>query len=350
MEMKLEVNDLFSHMVLLGIAQIVSWNEDDAVTLCWKNPEMVEVDHVLSSLSIDEVAQAVWDFKELVKSERDIISKKVAVDSKENPTYRSPLSPRIGPLGHSNLCAYFDTRIRILDSVEQEDLLLSKMVGSLGLPAYWEHECLGKKKPTLDEGASKWEMSNRRSGLEFFTNEYLDATSQIDEYSIEEIKRHLCGDTKTYGKDSYVCGFHEPSKVDVLMAWIAYQGLSSFPTRPVSDSDTRASLSVSTIESKLGGKSKIWFVLPVSERRITLEKYVSLCRSNALTEYARQDICSYELPQSGKQMVHCRLDANYLLKHGVKRAVVFERLEYKVSKNEKYTSYWALPGKVISIE
>lgn len=355
MEMSLEADDLFSHMVLLGLAHMVRWDKHSPVVINWKSPELAVIDCEPSGLNIEEASLAVWNYKELIKFELPVISCDVEIISKKLPpknktvedklAQHSPLSPRIGALSDDDLCSYYKTRHAIVDSIGSDNGLLSEVIGGLGSASYWARKQKETDKLVPDGGASKWEMADRRRGDEFFRSDYLDIFNKhIAGYSLECVREHLQGHKVTEDKESYTCGFSIPSKKDVLRAWVAYHGFAAFPTRPVTRYPRRSSLSSSTVEVE-GGKT--WFVLPAPKEPITLERYLSVCRSDALIDTARAYVSGKDEQPCARQRLSSK-HHEYLHSHGVDYIVLFEKNVHKASKSD--TSYWALPGKCIAID
>ena len=355
MRMHGSVRELLSHMEMVGLASIVSAMQERSsgpgrrpVVLGWEAPDTMSVSFAgEEELTVDTAASCVREYLDLLASQDDVIRRCVTVAG--NP--HSPLSPRIAKsMTAEEWSSYQDARDGIIDEVEGENPLFTSLVGALGFPAYWSTGLTGQKgKLDLDLGASSWEMATRNSGNEFMKTKYLDLLlTACSKLSIQEIAERIRGEvTDDLGKDRNSCGLHAPASLDALMSWVAITGISAFPTRPVTAGSV-GSISTAVLKTRVDGRKRTYFVLPVTERPVTLTRYESLCRCAGLYRAADRS-----LERSAQSRSHdTALDASpeqselWLRAHGVRYIATFQRF---IGGSASCPEYYALAGSLARV-
>lgn len=344
-------------MELLGLASIMAEMGAHAerraghamatspILLGWESPDTMVLRTVGGDVSVEDVAASVHEYLGLLAGEADVISRSVPVGGKSH----SPLSPRVAPvMTREELESYQDVRTDILDEVGGENRLFERLVSSLGFPAYWTERNDGSKgTPDLYQGASRWEMAPRNQGSEFMRQKYLENMRACAGLSEDDIAARIRGEkAESLGKERNACGLHAPAHLDVLMTWIALNGISQLPTRPVTDGAV-GSISTGAIVAKVGGRRRVFFVLPVTSNPVTLERYAAICRSSAICRLASHALSV--APRMGHissdpELEHAR---SWLRAHGVGRVAVFER---HVGGTSSCPEYYALDGSLVAVE
>lgn len=344
MRLKGSVNDLLAHMEMLGLARILEWDNqtDGTITVYWPDPRTMEIGLLGRELSLGQVAAAVRRYLQKVNAEMDDLEKSVIIGGKEH----SPFSPRVAKeLSREEWKQYFDCRSNAVDALEKRNPLFVSLLGALGSASYWPAKNDSKKaSPNLDLGASLWEMAPRNSGSEFMRNKYLKLFKLIADLSPEDISQRLSGEVVESRKETRnPCGFRCPGKSDLLMSWIAYQGISCFPTRAVTEGGSRNhdALSVGTMEVHLpNDQQSTYFVLPVPTRQITLSRYLACCRYQGLCIQAEGLVSP---SSTALDTPACATSAEWLKRHGIGHVAMF--LRHK-GGTKNCPEYWAEPGRV----
>lgn len=350
MKLNLSVKDLFNHMLILGLAQIVEEEmpESSHVTVCWPDPQSAEINWLDGEdLSIEEAAEAVWNFKEKllthIKPSEDgvAIDRTIEIKSAKNKSKHSPLSPRIAKKSDFTEAvwnSYFKTRNEILDSMDEVSPLFVKLVRALGFPSYWTEESAVKNyRDNLDISASLWEMAPRNSGSEFFNTKYFSRLASIEQLDSEAICKHIQGtDSDAHGDNRNASGFHCPSPTDSCQAWIAYHGMAMFPARPVTHGSC-----VSVTQGVLSRGREKRFVLPVPDVPITIDRYAAISRNDSLyTQVANPE------PNQHGNLTKAR-DSSWLVAHGITHIEEFARFR---GGSDSCPEYFALEGRISAIK
>jgi hypothetical protein len=351
MKLNLSVNDLFNHMLVLGLAQIVEEEMPEAghVTICWPDPQTSEIGWLDGGdLSINEAAEAVWSFKEKVLSHigpnggEAPIDRTIQIRGAKGVRDCSPLSPRIAnkpAFTEAVWSSYFGVRNEILDSMDEVSPLFVRLVRALGFPSYWsELSSIRSIQGNLDIGASSWEMAPRNSGSEFFTNKYIPLLKGImkslDAGDIAKHVQGICSDAR--GTDRNASGLHRPSPTDSCRSWIAYHGLALFSVRPVTQGSC---VSVSQGLLSLGGNTE--FVLPIPTKPITIGSYAAASRFDGIYLLASGSSGGQDAARSRAQ------DVSWFAAHGIAYIIEFTRFK---GGSASCPEYFALEGHVSALE
>lgn len=365
MELKGVASDLLSHLFLLGAAAIIEQDEEiiSPATITWKDPTTMQLSTLDGAIDFDDLANAIWRYKEKTLSERDLLERTITIDIRSNtqsdaqPKNHSPISPRVASsLSDTEWKAYFTTRTQIIDGLIRPNVLITRLACSLGYPSYWSASENGKDKAlNLYHGASTWEMASRKSGREFIINKYLKMLNYIAPLTVDDIAARLTFTiTDSKKEKGNACGFHKPESVgctDVLIAWIAYHGIACFPTRPVVNCTALfGSLSTGVIVMRKDHR-RVFFTLPITNQPVTLARYLSLCRSSSLYRATRWAFDVETSPQCtsmlSSSVAPIARDIIFLNDHQVHQIALFERYEDDSSKQS--VEYWALPGRIATL-
>lgn len=148
---------------------------------------------------------------------------------------RSPLgkpiglfSPRVLAMAKDVLPVWAGWRREELDRVDLDDLD-RRMIGALGEPAYWRWQV---KDYEPDQGASRWDMADRRSGREFVKDRLQKFAGAVVTLTPHEAWEGLTGleirDRVGRNKDDSQTptGFAPPQPMDAAYAWCVLWGIS----------------------------------------------------------------------------------------------------------------------------
>jgi hypothetical protein len=354
MKLNLSVNDLFNHMLVLGLAQIVEEEMPEAghATVCWPDPQTAEIGWLNGEdLSIGEAAEAVWDFKEKILSyvgpngDGTAIDGTIQIRGAKKARDCSPLSPRIAnkpdfteAVWHS----YFGTRNKILDSMDEVSPLFVKLARALGFPAYWsEISGISTRRDDVRLSVSLWDMTPTNGGGEFYSRKYFKLlTTRMRSLTREDIAERIQGDRLDIQNSSqsaeYAAGLHRPASTDGCLSWIAYHGIALFPARPVTNGSC-VSVTLGVIDK--GRKQE--FVLPIPDKPVTLGRYAAVSRYDGLYVLAAELQTNQN---AGNLMAQ---DVAWLVAHNVTHIITFKRFKDTSGKNPEY---YALGGHVFTIE
>lgn len=351
MELNLSVDDLFNHMLVLGLAQIVEEEmpEKGHVTVCWPDPQTAKIGLLNGGdLSIEKAAKAVWSFKEKILSHVSPNGGGVAIDGTIQVTGAkgvrdcSPLSPRVvtnkSDFTEDAWRSYFETRNDILDSMDETSPLFVKLARAFGFPTYWsEISGVRSRRNDVTLSVSLWDMTPRNGGREFYSQKYLKLlTTCMRSLTETDIAERILGNQLDAKSDEYAAGLHQLLLTDRCLSWIAYHGIALFPARPVTNG-TCVSVTLGVIDKE--GKKE--FVLPIPDKPITLDRYAAVSRYDGLY------VLAAKLLGMNQNADHLMEQAAWLVAHGITHIITFERFKDDSGKCPKY---FACEGHVSTIE
>lgn len=348
MRMSGSAQDLFSHMKLLGLAAIVSSYRSQGgggslspVTVWWESPDTMTLSTVSQDITVEEAAECVRTYLDDLIRDVEVIQRTVKVGGKGH----SPLSPRIAKeLNDGEWASYQSARQSIVDHSEREVPFFANLVNALGFPAYWSTTLdESKGKPNLDLGASLWEMAPRNQGSEFMKNKYLKHMHACERLSVSDIVDRINGDGLDHGGElRNASGLHSPAYIDLLLSFIALSGIELFPTRPITVGKA-GSVSTAVTTQRVDGRKRSYFVLPITRRAVTLERYKSICRNSAIYRIADAAVCD---PSFSKTEPLMGASATWLHSHDVSHLVVFHRF---IGGTPSCPEYYANEGGIVSV-
>lgn len=348
--------DLFSHVFAVGLVAILreEMHSPRPLGLRWVDPTALVVEPLGGgSLPIEEAAGATKDFISKLAQHLSTINCRVVVGGKSH----SPLSPRITKAfaeGERN--EYFAKRLSALDDMRAVSPLFVRLVNALGFPSYWsELSSIKALQGNLDISASTWEMAPRNSGSEFFVNKYVPFLEMLAGLGADEVACRLVGTVEDAAKaDRNTCGLHRPGPTDVLRSWVAFHGLASFPTRPLTRGSC-CSVAVGVLRPLPKQRGKTYFVVPVPCETVSLERYEAACRYAGLYELARSAVGDMRADGAGfavEKTAHLpdgpgsARACMWLRAHGIGQVALFERYQ---GGSASCPEYFALEGHVLSI-
>lgn len=346
MRLELSANNLFSHMLALGLASMLDEDSEieSPVLMRWGSPQEVEI--IAGDGHLDErcAARAVRRF---ICAVAECESSLAATEVVSGASH-SPASPRIAKkLTDDEWVRYFSARRNIVDEAESSVPLFAKLVCSLGFPCYWsELSTVKALKGNLDIGASVWEMAPRNSGSEFMKNKYFKMLRSIAGEEDDAIVARLVGaEANSDGESRNACGFHAPGSEDTLRAWIALHGMASFDVRPVTH---RSCSAISSGVVRDDTTRATYFVLPVPDSFASLQRYRAIARNASCHSLARFLLGSKGGGGSRSTgSASMEFAVQWLSNHGVAALALFPR---KKGGTQNCPEYYAMEGSIRLLE
>lgn len=340
------VDQAFGHLLLVGLCAI---SEHQGMANCriqWTGTmDPCPILHFDGTWPA--VCQAVNDHAAKVHADLSWIHEDIAITKKKptgtKTTMRALFSPRIGTPDREGWWAdYVERRATALDRMTGQpvDWLGLRLVGALGMPAYWGPVL--NKKLDVDYGASRWEMKTRNIGMEFVSERFRALAAAVADRTPDEISQGLLGQTHNdeHGKpttaDSRLAtGLRSPGPVDAVTAWCALWGLSQFPICH----HVRA---LSGTAGYVGRFSGGHFVLPVPGAPTRLSRYRAI-----VTGAHTQNALPETLLDQRSAAAHAERQASlaWLADRSVAALVAFPM---HVTSNQNAPERWAEVGTVVS--
>lgn len=288
------ISDLFVHCTGLGLAVILEEESGQGVGIRWVDQEHMEV-RPEADLDDDEIS-AIVKRHATKAAESEWLSSDIPMSKAKNTDkdrLRSPLSPRIGNLDDDNYRLFDDARNRLIDSLSVSCFSELRFLCNLGRPAYWSNEMKvsdAKNKP--DNGASFWEMGDRRRGDDFVRCRLRKLAKTVSRRDHVALKNGLVGIApldEIAGKNAIesttATGLRSKGISDNAQAWCALWAISLFPVRPVvSAKNPVHSNTVGTFKSRRAG---VFFCLPIFKELVALERVRGVLRGSALYGFAQ---------------------------------------------------------------
>lgn len=335
MRIKGLVSDLYCHMLLVGIAEIVSLQQDqcDPVTFGWENPETMVLKSLTGDLDAETIAEHVHRYITLTIEELPTIGQQMQVDKGKH----SPLLSYIPALKPERLKEQMGMRQQITDAVFDIDPLFIQLAGSFGLPSYWFK---GSSKITdFGKAKSHWEMAPSNRGSDFL-QKYFKLAGALSVLPEEEIANRLHGAAqiplKEDKEERNTNGLHAPGATDALLSWIALHGIALFGVRPTTTGHHGA-ITVGTLTAEGKDGTKTFFTLPVTSKPVTLSKYRAICRSSAIAEIAAGYLGHKSPAKAISWMNSNGIEFIYLFEKGCRNDTV------------KVKEYYAYAGEAIQV-
>lgn len=288
------ISDLFVHCAGLGLAAILEKESGQGVGIRWVDQEHMEVrpeadldDDEISAIVKQHAAKAAES--EWLSSDTPMLKEK----NTHKDRLRSPLSPRVGSLDDGNYRLFDNARNRLIDSLDVAYYLELRFLCNLGRPAYWSNEMkVGDAKNKPDNGASFWEMGDRRRGDDFVRCRLRKLAKTVSERDHITLKNGLVGIApldEIAGKNAIesttATGLRGKGITDNAQAWCALWAISLFPVRPVvSTKNAVHSNTIGVFKSKGAG---VFFCLPIFKELVTLERVRGVLRSSSLYGFAQ---------------------------------------------------------------
>ena len=288
------ISDLFINCTGLGLAAILEEECGQGVGIRWVDQEHMEV-RPEADLDDDKISAIVKRHASRA-TESEWLSFDVTMLKEKNTDknrLRSPLSPRIGNLDGDNYRLFDDARNRLIDSLGIACFSELRFVCNLGRPAYWSNEKKASgvnNKP--DNGASFWEMGDRRRGDDFVRCRLRKLAKTVSGRDPVALKNGLVGiapSDEIAGKNAIesttATGLRDKGMTDNAQAWCALWAISLFPVRPVVSA--KKPIHSNTIGAFKKSQSGVFFCLPVFKELVTLERVRGVLRSSSLYGFAQ---------------------------------------------------------------
>lgn len=276
-----EIDDLFSHMTLLGLASIVEDAGVPSVRVWWDAEERPVISGAFDG-GVGEVAEIVHAHVAAHVAPTSWLRDRFSFKNGPKSITVSTTAPRttapVDPLDWQRLD---DRRQGALDAMSSA--LDHRLVQGLGYRSWWYHR---GKDMRADIGANIWEMRTRNKGTEFIADRLLPLGEVLAEWPVDEIRSGLLGETlnDSHGKNKLdsrtPTGFSTPRPVDNARAWCALWALSMVPV--VHLANPSGAYPAYLARDKVGVGSPHQLLMPVPDTPVSLARMRALLRSEQL--------------------------------------------------------------------
>lgn len=277
-----EIDDLFSHMTLLGLGALVEESGFPSVRIWWDDDEQPVIG-AGTELTDSDVASAVHAHVTRLASPTSWLRDRFSFSNGTKTLTVSTTAPRTAsPERAEDWRLLEEARQDSIDSMSSH--LERRLVAGLGYRSWWYRR---GKDLRADIGANIWEMRTRNKGTEFIADRLLPLADVVSTWTVEEIRLGLLGETvaDTHGKNSLESrtptGFSTPRPVDNARAWCALWGLSMLPVAHLNDPSLAypAYLPRRSIQAD----ERHQLLMPVPNRPVSMARMRALLRSAHLT-------------------------------------------------------------------
>jgi len=209
-----------------------------------------------------------------------------------------------------------------------------RMIGALGIPAYWSHSYSGE--PLQDDGATRWEMKTRNRGEEFVGNRLALLADAVAKRSEDQVLAGLDGsklvDERGKGELSRTpTGLRPPGPVDSARAWCALWAISQFPIRFQLNN-------IALTSGYVGDRSAGSFYLPAFRQYTSMARLRSVLGSEQLRAVATVASTSTASTRSPVKPGDLTRSPDWLLTRHVEVLVTFKMAKTaNLSAPEKWT-------------
>lgn len=275
------VLDLFSHMILWGLAEICAdagltgarghWTDD---------PSPVPVLTVQAEIP-EEVARAVHAHATRRAAEGSWLRSVAHPDPSKAGTVAT-FAPRSAMPVSAGAWQALDQRME----GERRSLpspLDGRLLQGLGYRSWW---VIRDKKMRTDLGCSPWEMRTRNKGTDVVADRLLPLAAAVSTWSEEKILQGLTGAAmddvvgKNAADSRSATGFRLPGPVDSARAWCALWGLSFLPVLPSLGAGATAPAFVHKSALEDTDQSQLLIVVPA--KPMPIARFAQLQRSASL--------------------------------------------------------------------
>ena len=255
--------DLFSHMVLWGLAAICEDAGLEEVRGSWSTDLPT---HPILHVRADpeDVAEAVLAHARLRAAEDSWLRETFALRDGAKPTTIATMAPRT---------AYPTTQAAWQELTDAQDqvtrrlpsALDARLIAGLGVRAWWRWEGTSQRP---DRGCNQWEMRTRNRGMDVVKDRLLPLASEVQGWSVQAVLDGLRGDAvndavgKNAATSRTATGFRLPGPVDNARAWCALWGLSLLPVLPRRDSGGHSPAWVRRADVEDAQQNQLLMVVP----------------------------------------------------------------------------------------
>lgn len=268
------IHQAFSHMLLLGLATIAEQEGLTGVRVHWTD----DMDPC-PVLSVDQpwkdVCEAVRNHAIRLNQKSSWLWQETVIEGKTKALF----SPRAGtPVGGEwpGLVAQRHQQVAALSDVPSDRASL-RLIGSLGMPAYWGR--VRSRKIQVDDGASRWEMTHRIQGRDFLKTRFRPLCEGVATRSPEQVSDALRGliyldhsGRPSAERSRLSAGLRLPQRTDAVTAWCALWGIACFP---IAHHLNAVSGTAGYVDEFSRGR----FVIPVPGKPFTLASMRAVCSS-----------------------------------------------------------------------
>ncbi|WP_182353195.1 hypothetical protein [Flaviflexus huanghaiensis] len=278
-----EIDDLFSHMVLLGLASVVEDSGHSPVRLVWTDEEQSAL-VAREGFGSNEIAQVVHAHAASHAARDSWLRHRFSFSKGAKSFTVSTTAPRTaGPEDPADWRRLDAVRQRSLESMPSA--LDHRFVQGLGYRSWWYRR---GKDLRADVGANIWEMRTRNKGTEFIRDRLLPLAEIVAGWPVEKVESGLLGTTldDPHGNNKLdsrsPTGFSTPRPVDNARAWCALWGLSMLPVAHLNNPSH--AYPAYSARGRVGTGSLHQLLMPVPNRQVTPARMRALLRSRQLID------------------------------------------------------------------
>jgi CRISPR-associated protein Csb3 len=226
--------DLFSHMVLWGVAAICADAGISGIRGRWSS-DRTPVPVLHATASAEEIANAVQRHVLNRSVEGSWLKEEFELrDGRRSPSYVATMAPRTAAPASAAEWRRLDADTARVGA-DLPSALDEQLIAGLGYRSWWVMEGKGMRP---DRGCSQWEMRTRNKGTDMVRDRLRPLAAEVSGWSPEKILAGLVGESTddAVGKGSLdsrsATGFRLPGPVDNARAWCALWALSLLPVIP----------------------------------------------------------------------------------------------------------------------
>ncbi|WP_054952022.1 hypothetical protein [Flaviflexus massiliensis] len=280
------IDDLFSHMALLGLSSILEDAKIGPIKLWWDDDEKpnIQIPDTVDIMGISSIVRLHAESRSLDDS---WIKETFTIQQDRKQSTISLLGPRTAsPVTSRDWEALESKREASLDKIPNHIDL--RLIQGLGYRSWWHR--VGNTT-RADAGSNIWEMRTRNRGTEFLPDRLLPVAKVIADRTDEEIASGLQGLTTVdeHGGNAVdsrtPTGFSLPRPVDNALAWCALWGLSFAPV-PFKWDPSRSYPAYLPKDSVKAGKEQHQLLMPVVNTPVFPARMRTLLRSQQLIAVA----------------------------------------------------------------
>ncbi len=335
LDMPGDIRDAFSHMATIGLGAIMEASGTRDTAIRWSGG-MDPHPQMRTTADWGTVAVAVHDHASAHAQPEAWLQTRSVIN--QRPT--AAFSPRVKTMSVDEFSKLISARRGAIDALTADvsGNLDRRMIGALGMPAYWSHNYKGE--PLQDDGATRWEMKTRNRGEEFVGNRLALLADVVAKRSEDQIVTGLDGSkvVDELGKghlDSRTpTGLRPPGPADSARAWCALWAISQFPIRfQLND--------IALTSGYVGDRSAGSFYLPAFRQYTSMARLRSVLGSEQLRAVATVASTSTASTRSPVKPGDVTRSTDWLLTRHVEALVTFKMAK---TANLSAPEKWAETG------
>ncbi|MBM9433924.1 hypothetical protein [Flaviflexus equikiangi] len=282
-----EIDDLFSHMVLMGLGSIIEDAGVGSVSIWWNSDERACIS-VHEDLVESDIAECILAHARRHTSDSSWLRDRFQFYKGKKLASISPVGPRTAsPDTEADWLGLADAHESSLD--KQTSTLEHRFVQGMGYRSWWYYR---SKVMRADIGANIWEMRTRNRGTEFIADRLLPLAEEISGWSVEDVINGVFSGSinDAIGSNSLdsrsATGFRIPGPVDNARAWCALWALSMLPV--VRLADPSSSYPAYLPRKALQDDVRHQLLIPVPNAPVTMARMRAVLRSRRVVAAADQ--------------------------------------------------------------